>query len=150
MLISFLTFSHWNLLSVIKNGHSKENLEIHRNWDWYWKIIMFIKTAFSTTHKHYTRKDLNWCKNPQIFCMTETRDPWATSLTRKKFQSLNTFLQSYDYTIMLNKKKKRIIISFVKALLYVHYYMYLPLEKVVTLHLNKLQSPSPNDALCQV
>ena len=51
--------------------------------------------------------------------MTETRDPWATSLTRKKFQSLNTFLQSYDYTIMLNKKKKRIIISFVKALLHV-------------------------------
>ena len=51
---------------------------------------------------------------------------------------------------MLNKKKKRIIISFVKALLYVHYYMYLPLEKGVTLQLNKLQSPSPNDALCQV
>ena len=29
-------------------------------------------------------------------------------------------------------------------------YFYLPLEKSGALHLNKLESPSPKDALCQV
>ena len=28
--------------------------------------------------------------------------------------------------------------------------IYIPLEKAVALHLNKLESPSPKDALCQV
>ena len=51
---------------------------------------------------------------------------------RKQFKSINT----YDYVIMLIKRRKKNI----KKL---H-------ENLLVLHLKKLESPSPKEALCQV
>ena len=46
--------------------------------------------------------------------------------------------------VVLEKK----IFKFINA--FSQFHNYLPLEKGVALHLNKLEFPSPNDALCQV
>ena len=51
---------------------------------------------------------------------------------RKHFKSINTF----DYIITMIKRRKK-----------THYYLY---ENLLVLHLKKLESPSPKDALCQV
>ena len=48
---------------------------------------------------------------------------------RKQFKSLN----KYDYIITLIKRRKKKLY-----------------EKLLVLHLNKLESPSPKDALCQI
>ena len=50
---------------------------------------------------------------------------------RKQFKSINT----YDYIIMLTKKRKK-----------KHYLLF---ENLMVLHLNKLEFLSPKDALCQ-
>ena len=50
---------------------------------------------------------------------------------RKQFKSINT----YDYIIALIKRRKN------------HYYFY---ENWMVFHLNKIESHSPKDALCQV
>ena len=55
----------------------------------------------------------------------------------KQFQSINTFAQSYDYTITLNKREKKDIISFFRI------WITLP-------YLFNVESPSPKDALWQV
>ena len=47
---------------------------------------------------------------------------------RKQFKSINT----YDYIKMLFKRRKKTLLT----------------ENVLVLHLNKLESPSPKDALC--
>ena len=57
----------------------------------------------------------------------KTRSPWATSLTWE-----NSSNQKYDYIITLIQR--------IKKKLY---------ENLLDLHLNKLESPSPKDALCQ-
>ena len=44
--------------------------------------------------------------------------------------------------------KKKIFLNFVNVFSQFHYY--LPLEKGGALHLNKLESPSPKDALCKI
>ena len=92
-----------------------------------------------------------------------------------QFKSINTFAQSYDHYITLNwrrKKRSQPWVSFTKdalcqvwlklaqwfwerrfwnffnvSLLFCNY---LPIEKGVALHLNKLESPWSKDALCQV
>ena len=51
---------------------------------------------------------------------------------RKQFKSINT----YDFVIMLIKRRKK-----------KHYKLH---ENLLVLHLKKLESPSPKEALCQV
>ena len=89
---------------------------------------------------------------------------------RKQFKSINT----YDYIITLIKRRKnninlespsamdalcqdwlklaqlfwRRFFNFVNV--FSLFCNYVPLEKDGALHLNKLESPSPEDALCQV
>ena len=82
---------------------------------------------------------------------------------RKQFQSINT----YDYIITLIKRRKNNIIHFMRIYWFIiwrnlnplHPRMpcakllfrnYLPFEKSGALHLIKIESPSPKDALCQV
>ena len=43
----------------------------------------------------------------------EAHGPYSS--TDKQFQSINTFAQSYDYTIRLIKKKKLIITSYLTS-----------------------------------
>ena len=43
---------------------------------------------------------------------------------------------------------EKIVLNFVNVFLLFHYYLLL--EKVVALHLNKTDFPSPKDAMCQV
>ena len=45
---------------------------------------------------------------------------------------------------------RRRFYNFVNVSLPFRNYMYLPLEKGMTFHLNKLEFPPPKDALCQV
>ena len=71
---------------------------------------------------------------------------------RKQFKSINT----HDYIITLIKRRRRNIINLIKRIFLISwmYFLlfrnYLPLEKGRALHLNKLESPSPKEALCQV
>ena len=46
--------------------------------------------------------------------------------------------------------EKKIFFNFVNLFSLFRNYIYLPLEKGEALHLNKLESPSPKDALCKV
>ena len=82
---------------------------------------------------------------------------------RNHFQSINTFEKSYDYLLYHESPSLkntlcqvwsklvqwfwRRFVNFVN--IFPLFCNYLPLRRGVVLHLNKLETPSPKDALCQ-
>ena len=89
--------------------------------------------------------DLEKMKNPIIsFLISEWSffvKPWV-SFTKGCFLPS---LVEIDQVVLEER-----ILNFVNVSLPFHNYMYLPFEKGMTLLLNKFESPSPKDALCQV
>ena len=93
-------------------------------------IIMF----FSPMGKNWSSAPLA-CKRDSSFGGNDkTRGPWATSLTWK-INKIHKSIKTFDDIITLIKRRRKN-----------HYYL---CENLLVLHLKKLESPSPKDALCQ-
>ena len=82
------------------------------------------------------------------FCQCISAFSQLSTLSKKWVRSLSKLLSSSPKNALAQWFQRRRCFSFLNVFLLVR--NCLPLEKGLTVQLNKIESPSPNNALCQV